>query len=257
MRVVIKVGTSTLTHRSGKINLLRSEELCRTLSDLANMGHEVILVSSGAIAMGVGKLKLAERPSDIPGKQAAAAVGQSELMYMYDKLFSEYGQTVAQILMTGDDFSHEDRHNNFTNTVLRLLSYGVLPIVNENDTVATDEIRVGDNDTLSALVAKSVSADLLVLLTDIDGLYTNDPRLDSDAKLISTVERITEEIEALAGNAGTERGTGGMKTKISAARIATDAGCRMIITSGERPKDLYAILEGKSVGTEFRVSNTK
>lgn len=252
MRMVIKVGTSTLTYETGRLNIKCFEELCRTVSDLANRGIQVIIVSSGAIAMGVGKLRLPSRPPSLCEKQAVAAVGQSELMYAYDKCFSEYGHIVAQILMTAEDFFHEGRHANFTNTVDTLLSLGVIPIINENDSVATEEITVGDNDTLSALVAASVSADTLVLLSDIDGLYTADPRKNENAELITSVESIDDRIEAMAGAAGTERGTGGMKTKISAAKIATEAGCRMIITNGDRPADLYRIIDGESVGTEFK-----
>ncbi len=252
MRMVIKVGSSTLTHSTGRLNIRRTEELCRGLNDLANAGHEAVLVSSGAVAMGVGKLPLKERPADIPTKQAAAAVGQCELMYVYDKLFSEYGHTVAQILITGDDFSHPDRHANFTNTLNRLLALGALPIMNENDTVATEEIKVGDNDTLSALVAKSVGADLLVLLSDIDGLYTADPRVDSSAELIPLVEELNDAIEALGGQAGSGFGTGGMKTKLAAAKIVLAAGCSMIIANGARPSALYDIAAGRPVGTEFR-----
>lgn len=253
MRIVVKAGSSTLSHPTGKMNLKRCDALCRVLCDLGNVGHEIILVSSGAIAMGVGKLRLSARPTDIPTKQAAAAVGQSELMYMYDKLFSEYGHTVAQILMTGGDFAHAERHSNFTATMNRLLALGVIPIINENDSVATEEIKVGDNDTLSALVAESVSADLLVLLSDIDGLFTADPHRDPTAALIPVVSEIGEDIEALAGAAGSTLGTGGMKTKLTAAKIATAAGCQMVITNGERPADLYRIVNGEAVGTRFEV----
>ena len=235
MRVVIKVGTSTLAHATGHLNIRRVEQLCRVLSDLKNQGHEVILVSSGAIGMGVGKLSLKERPTDIPTKQAAAAVGQCELMYTYDKLFAEYNHTVAQILLTGSDFRHEDRYNNFRNTMSRLLELEVLPIINENDTIATEEIKVGDNDTLSAMVAVNIEADLLILLSDIDGLYTADPHKDPNAKLIHTVSKLTPEIMALAGDKGSSLGTGGMKTKLSAAEICTEAGCEMIIMNGEKP----------------------
>ncbi|MBQ2758919.1 MAG: glutamate 5-kinase [Clostridia bacterium] len=251
MRIVVKVGTSTLAHKTGHLNIRRVEELCKVLSDLKNSGEEVILVSSGAIGMGVGKLSLKERPSDIPTKQAAAAVGQCELMYTYDKLFSEYNHTVAQLLMTGADFSSEERHNNFSNTMMRLLELDVLPVINENDTVATDEIKVGDNDTLSALVAVSINADLLVLLSDIDGLFSDDPRKNPDARLISEVREITDEIMALAGDNGSALGTGGMKTKIHAAEICTDNGCDMIIANGEKPSLLYDIADGKKTGTRF------
>ena len=193
MKVVIKVGTSTLAHATGKLNIRKTAELCRVISDLKNAGNEVVLVSSGAIGMGVGKLGLQSKPTDIPTKQAAAAVGQCELMYTYDRLFTEYNHTVAQILLTGDDFSAEDRHENFTNTITRLLELNALPIINENDTVATQEIKVGDNDTLSALVAVSVQADLLVILSDVDGLYSADPHKNADAKLIESVYAVTDE----------------------------------------------------------------
>lgn len=251
MRIVIKIGTSTLTYANGCVNIRRIESLCKIVSDVMNAGHEVILVSSGAIGMGVGKLRLSSRPSDIAGKQACAAVGQCELMYTYDKLFLEYNHTVAQILLTAPDLGCEDRHAKFTDTMSRLLEYKVLPIINENDTVATEEIVFGDNDTLAARVAESVGADLLILLSDIDGLYTADPRRDSNATLISEVREITDEITALGGSAGSSLGTGGMVTKLRAARIATDAGCDMIITNGAFPERLYSIMDGEAVGTRF------
>jgi glutamate 5-kinase len=251
MRIVIKVGTSTLTHQNGNINIRRIENLCKVISDLKNSGLEVILVSSGAIAMGVGKLGLSQKPQDIPTKQACAAIGQCELMYIYDKLFQEYNHTVAQILMTGADFENEERYDNFKNTLDRLLELGVLPIINENDTIATSEIKVGDNDTLSAMVAASVGADCLVLLSDIDGLYTADPHKCSDAKLIHSVKELTPEIMALAGDAGSALGTGGMKTKLHAAELCRDAKCEMVILNGAEPNLLYDLFEGKEVGTRF------
>ena len=251
MRIVVKVGTSTLTHATGRLNIRRVEALCKVLSDLKNAGHEIILVSSGAIGMGVGKLMLTSRPTDMPTKQAAAAVGQCELMYVYDKLFSEYHHTVAQILLTGSDVENPQRHDNFRNTMFRLLELGALPIVNENDTVVTDEIAVGDNDTLGAVVAVSVAADLLVLLSDIDGLYTADPHKHPDARLIDRVETITPEIAALAGGKGSALGTGGMATKLSAAKLATEAGTDMIIANGQHPELLYEIADGNAVGTRF------
>ena len=251
MRIVIKIGTSTLTHENGSTNLRRIEALCRIVSDIMNSGEEIILVSSGAIGMGVGKLGLRARPSDIAGKQACAAVGQCELMYEYDKLFGEYNHTVAQILLTAPDLSCDDRREKFENTVERLIELGVLPIINENDTVATEEIVFGDNDTLAAKVAVTVGADLLILLSDIDGLYTADPKKDKNATLIAEVKEIDEKIEALAGSAGSNRGTGGMETKIRAAKIATERGCDMIIANGSSPELLYEIIEGKSVGTKF------
>lgn len=252
MRVVIKVGTSTLTHKTGNLNIRHIESLCRVLSDLKNAGHEIVLVSSGAIGMGVGKLSLKERPQDMPTKQAAAAVGQCELMYTYDKLFAEYNHTVAQILLTGDDMNHADRYENFRNTLHRLLELGALPIINENDTVSTAEIAVGDNDTLGAIVAKGADAELLVLLTDIDGLYTADPRKDPNATLIERVSEITPELQEIAGGKGSDLGTGGMATKLSAAKICLDAGIATVITNGDNPEKLYDILEGKSVGTLFK-----
>ena len=251
MRVVVKIGTSTLAHPTGHLNIRRVEELCKVLSDVKNAGHELILVSSGAIGMGVGKLGLRSRPADIPTKQAAAAVGQCELMYTYDKLFGEYHHTVAQLLITGEDIGNDIRHQNFSNTLNRLLELGALPIINENDTVATQEIVIGDNDTLAAIVAESVKADLLILLSDIRGLYTADPRSDKDAKLIAHVPELTEEILALAGGSGSSQGTGGMVTKLQAAKICMDCGCTMVIASGSEPENLYGILEGKPIGTTF------
>ncbi len=251
MRIVVKVGTSTLAHATGLLNIRRVEKLCAVLSDLKNAGHEVVLVSSGAIGMGVGKLSLGGKPSDIPTKQAAAAVGQCELMYTYDKLFTEHNHTVAQVLLTGADLQHEERRVNFHNTMFRLLELGALPIINENDTIATDEIVIGDNDTLGAIVATNVQADLLVLLTDIDGLYTADPRVDKSAERLSVVTAITPEMEAAVGGAGSKLGTGGMQTKLHAAKIATAAGIDMVIANGEDPAVLYDIVAGEAVGTRF------
>lgn len=251
MRIVIKIGTSTLAHPTGHLNIRLTEQLCKIISDIKNAGHEVILVSSGAIGMGVGKLGLLSRPKDIPTKQAAAAVGQCELMYTYDKLFGEYNHTVAQLLITGADVDNPTRHSNFSNTLNRLLELGALPIINENDTVATEEIVIGDNDTLAAIVSKSVKAQLLVLLSDIDGLYTADPHKDPKAKLIPHISEMTPQIHALGGGSSTSQGTGGMVTKLRAAQICMDCGCDMVITNGKRPEDLYDILEGKSVGTLF------
>lgn len=251
MRIVIKIGTSTLTHSTGCLNIRRIEKLCEVISDLKNAGHEPILVSSGAIGMGVGKLSLKTRPSDIPTKQAAAAVGQCELMYTYDKLFSEYNHTVAQILLTEHDINDEIRRTNFHNTLSRLLELDCIPIINENDTVATEELGIGDNDTLAAIVSVNISADLLVLMSDIDGLYTCDPHKNQDAKMIKSVEEITPEIIALAGGKGSDLGTGGMATKIQAAQIATSKGTDMIITNGDNPAVLYDIVDGTEVGTKF------
>ena len=255
MRIVVKIGTSTLAHPTGHLNIRRVESLCKIMSDIKNAGHEVILVSSGAIGMGVGKLGLRERPKDIPTKQAAAAVGQCELMYTYDKLFSEYHHTVAQLLITGDDTKNEKRHQNFSNTLNRLLQLGAIPILNENDTVATEEIVIGDNDTLAAIVAQSVHADLLILLSDIDGLYTADPHKDPNARLLHKVTRVDEAILNLAGVSSTTQGTGGMVTKLHAAQICLSSGCDMVIANGSRPENLYDILDGKDVGTTFTTKN--
>lgn len=251
MRIVVKVGTSTLAHSTGCINIRHVEELCKVLADLKNAGHEVILVSSGAIGMGIGKLSLKEKPTDMPTKQAAAAVGQCELMYIYDKLFSEYNHTVAQILLTGLDLEDPTRYHNIKNTMNRLLELNVLPIINENDTVNTDEISVGDNDTLGAIVAVSMHADLLILLSDIEGLYTADPHKDKNAVLISEITEITPEIEALGGGSGSSLGTGGMATKLSAAKRCVARGTDMVIANGSSPSSLYDIIEGKKVGTRF------
>ena len=251
MRIVVKIGTSTLAYATGQLNIRRVEALCKTMSDIRNAGHELILVSSGAIGMGVGKLGLRARPRDIPTKQAAAAVGQCELMYIYDKLFSEYHHTVAQLLITADNLSNETRHANFTNTLNRLLELGVVPVINENDTVATDEIVIGDNDTLAARVAESVGANLLVLLSDIDGLYTADPHEDPTAKLLPVVRRVDDSIRALAGVSSTDQGTGGMVTKLRAAEICLSCGCEMVIANGNEPTLLYDIVAGKPVGTRF------
>ena len=255
MRIVVKVGTSTLAHAGGRLNIRRVELLCKVLSDLKNAGHEIVLVSSGAIGMGVGKLGLSGRPGDMPGKQAAAAVGQCELMYTYDKMFSEYGHTVAQILLTAEDIQDKRRSRNVHDTLARLLQWGALPVINENDAVATDEIgiqtTIGESDTLSAIVARLLQADLLVLLSDIDGLYTADPRVNANAELIPVVEAITPEILALAGGSGSSLGSGGMATKLKAAQIATEAGIDMIIANGEAPEILYDLFDGKQVGTRF------
>ena len=252
MRVVVKVGTSTLAHPTGRLNIRLVEELCKTLSDIKNAGHEVLLVSSGAIGMGVGKLPLQGRPTDMPTKQAAAAVGQCELMYTYDKLFTVYGHTVAQILLTRTDIEDAQRRHNIESTLSRLLELAAIPIINENDTVATEEIAVGDNDTLSAIVAVSTHADLLILLSDIDGLYTADPHKNADATLIAEVDHLTDAMLDMAGGSAGEQGTGGMRTKLLAARRVTENGIDMVIANGAQPALLYAIIEGRSAGTRFK-----
>lgn len=255
-RIVVKVGTSTLTHDSGAANLHSIEQLVRVLADLEGYGHEVILVTSGAISVGTSKMMLSKRPTELRMKQAAAAVGQCQLMHLYDKFFSEYNRSVAQILLTDEDVADPVRAEHLSGTFEALLKMGIIPIVNENDSVSSAEIEtgaskvLGDNDTLSAIVAKLTNADLLVLLSDIDGLFDKDPHKDKDAKLIHTVKNI-DEVTDMAGGAGTKHGTGGMVTKLSAAKIATEAGCDMVITNGTRPEDIYGIVEGKEIGTRF------
>lgn len=252
--IVIKVGTSTLTYDSGKMNLRLMEKLCQTICDLQNSGKKIILVSSGAIGVGVGKLGLAERPSETAKKQALAAVGQCELMFMYDKFFTEYNRTVAQVLLTAEDIREEKSRINIKNTFSELLKMDIIPIVNENDTVATTELEgknFGDNDNLSAIVAKICKADSLVILTDIDALYTADPKTDDKAKRIPVVEKIDDYIMNLAGGAGSNRGTGGMLTKIKAAKLATENGINTCIMNGNEPKNLYALLDGNDIGTVF------
>ena len=250
-RIVVKVGTSTLTHPSGHINIRLMEKLVKVLSDIKNTDREMVLVSSGAIGVGMGKLGLRERPQTIPGKQAAAAVGQCELMYLYDKYFSEYNHTVGQVLLTRYSLDNAESSENVRNTFESLFGMGAIPVVNENDTVATAEIRVGDNDTLSAIVAKIIGADALVILSDIDGLYTADPAKDAAAVLVPEVREIDDALMATASGAGSSRGTGGMLTKLSAGRIATGVGADMYIVNGKNPDVLYDLLEGKAVGTHF------
>ena len=251
-RIVLKLGTSTLTHKTGKLNIRRMTNLVRILSDLHNEGRELLLVSSGAVGMGVGKLNLSERPKDTPSKQAAAAVGQCELMHIYDDMFAKYNVTVAQILLTRATLTNECLPH-VQNTIGRLLEMGVIPIVNENDTVAIDELEleIGENDSLSATVAAAVGADLLVILSDINGLYSADPRTNADAQVIREVHKIDEHIEQMAGGAGSALGSGGMATKINAAKIATEAGVDMVIMNGRDPEQLYALFDGEPVGTHF------
>lgn len=250
-RIVVKVGTSTLTYDTGKINFRQINSLARVLSDLCNQGHEVILVSSGAIGVAMGKLGLDRRPKDTKIKQSLAAIGQCELMSLYDKMFSEYHNTVAQILLTRSDVDIEKRKNHTADTFNTLLDMGIIPIVNENDTVSVEEIEFGDNDSLSAIVARLVNADLLVLFSDIDGLYDSDPHSNPNAQLISRVDNIAA-VKTAAGGAGTNRGTGGMVTKLEAAKIVNDAGISMLIVNGKNIDTLYDIIEGKKVGTLFK-----
>lgn len=254
-RIVVKVGSSTLTHNNGNINLTRIEKLTRVLSDLMNSGKEVVLVSSGAVAVGVNKLKLKEKPKSIKEKQAVAAVGQCELMHIYSKFFGEYSHIVGQVLLTRDVVEDDHIRENVVNTFETLIENKIIPIVNENDTVSIDEIenivRFGDNDNLSAIVSNLISADLLIILSDIDGFYDSDPRKNPDSKLIRVVEDITPELEACAGGAGSNLGTGGMATKLTAAKRATNAGCNMVLANGENPSILLDITSGKDVGTLF------
>ena len=251
MRVVIKIGTSTLAYSTGHLNIRQIESFCKVVSDIKNAGLEILVVSSGAVGMGMGKLGLKERPSELALKQAAAAVGQCELMYAYDRLFGEHNHTVAQMLLTAGNLTDDTQHTNFINTLQKLLELSVIPIINENDTVTTKELIIGDNDTLAAIVAQSVHADLLILLSDIDGVFTADPRVDPNARLIPVIDEITPTIERLAGGSSTKVGTGGMTTKIEAARIAMDAGCDMVIANGKDPSILYDIVAGKPDGTRF------
>lgn len=251
-RIVVKVGTSTLTHKTGMLNIRRVGQLVRTLADLHNAGHEVVLVSSGAMGLGMGKLGLWEKPKDTPGKQACAAVGQCELMYMYDNLFADYSITVAQMLLT-KYILLEDRRLNVENAMERLIAQRVIPVINENDTVAIDELEleVGENDSLAAIVATIAKADLLIIMSDIDGLYDKDPHKEKDAKFIHVVHEITEDIKALAGGVTTKFGTGGMVTKINAVELAYEAGIDVVIMNGKKPEKLYDLFDNKDVGTLF------
>ena len=259
-RIVVKVGTSTLTYENGNINLTRIEKLTRVLSDMMNSGKEVVLVSSGAIGVGVSKLKLKEKPTEIREKQAVAAVGQCELMHIYSKFFGEYSHVVGQVLLTRDVVEDEHIRENVCNTFNTLLEHKIIPIVNENDTVAIDEIenivKFGDNDNLSAIVASLINADLLIILSDIDGFYDSDPRSNDEAKLLKEVKEITTELEECAGGAGSALGTGGMITKLTAAKTATKAGVDMVLANGSEPSIILNILCGEEIGTLF-VSSIK
>ena len=255
-RIVIKLGTSTLAHKTGKLNIRRMTNLVRVISDLHNSGREIIMVSSGAVGLGAGKLGLPEKPKDTKTKQAVAAIGQCELMHVYDDMFAKYSVTVAQILLTKTIINNANHCENFMITVEKLVNMDVIPIVNENDTIAIDELEleIGENDSLSALVAELARADLLLILSDIDALYDDDPRTNPDAKPIPLVEKITPEIEAMAGGAGSSLGTGGMSTKITAAKIATNAGIDMVIMNGRDPEKLYDLFEDKEIGTLFKAN---
>ena len=250
-RIVIKVGTSSLTHSTGKLNIKKLDKIAYVLSDLKNQGYEVALVSSGAVGVGVAKLGLMQRPDTVKGKQAAAAVGQCELMYLYDKFFSQYHQTVAQVLLSCDFLDDAKRKQNITNTFEALFELQTIPIINENDTVATEELTFGDNDMLSAHVATLCKADLLILMTDTDGLYDKDPKRNADAKRLELVEEFTPEILAMAGEVTSKVGTGGMRSKVCAAHTATSAGIHTCIVSGDEPDIIYSVLAGERVGTTF------
>ena len=251
-RLAVKVGTSTLTYPSGKLNIRRLMKLCTVLADLSNSGLDIVLITSGAIGVGSGKLGLEKKPGDVRGRQAAASVGQCELMFMYDKFFGEYGIKIGQLLVTKGDFEDKVRCENLKNTFDCLFEFGALPVVNENDCVATEEIVYGDNDSLGAVVAKLTNCEGMIILTDIDGLFDANPMDDSEAKLIPIVDEITEEILALCGGSGTELGTGGMATKVQAAKIAADAGIPTVVMNGSSPDDIYKVLEGRQCGTLFR-----
>lgn len=253
-RIVIKLGTSTLAHKTGKLNIRRMTNLVRVISDIHNSGREIILVSSGAVGLGAGKIGLPEKPKDTQTKQAVAAIGQCELMHVYDDMFEKYSVTVAQILLTKTIIANADHSKNFENTIEKLIEMDVIPIVNENDTIAIDELEleIGENDSLSAIVASLAKADLLLILSDIDGLYDDDPRVNPDAKPIHVVEEITPEIENVAGGAGSNLGTGGMSTKINAAKIAGAADIDMVIMNGKDPEILYDLFENKEIGTIFK-----
>lgn len=255
-RIVIKLGTSTLAHKTGKLNIRRMTNLVRVISDLHNSGKEIILVSSGAVGLGAGKLGLPEKPKETRMKQAVAAIGQCELMHIYDDMFEKYSVTVAQILLTKTIIANPDHSKNFENTIETLVSMDVIPIVNENDTIAIDELEleIGENDSLSAIVASLSKADLLLILSDIDGLYDDDPRKNPDAHPIHVVEEITPEIERVAGGAGSGFGTGGMSTKINAAKIASEAGIDMVIMNGKNPELLYDLFEDKDIGTILKAA---
>lgn len=255
-RVVVKVGTSTLTHSNGKVDLRKMEHLVRVLAELMNMGLEVVLVSSGAISVGVGKLNMQDRPDSVREKQALAAIGQVSLMGLYEKFFQEYGYGVGQVLLTKFILDNEERYTNARNAFETMIGYRVIPIVNENDVISTYEIEFGDNDTLSAYVAQVVEADLLVILSDIDGFYNGDPR-DPESRLLEVVEEVNEEIRRCAGGAGTRRGTGGMQTKLNAAELTAEAGIDLVISNGAYPEKLYDIVCGKSVGTLFKGKKNK
>lgn len=250
-RIVIKIGTSSLVHAGGKMNLRRIEKLARVISELMNQGREIILVSSGAIGVGAEALKLRERPSTVSGRQAAAAVGQVHLMQVYSRLFAEYGYNVAQILLTRDTVDAPEAKQNAVNTFTGLIEMHVLPVVNENDTIAVDEIKFGDNDNLSSIVARITGADLLIILTDIDGYYKDNPADRPDAEMYHNITDLSEAIETAAGGAGSRLGTGGMLTKVHASRLAAAAGIHAVIANGSDPEILYRILDGEDVGTMF------
>lgn len=250
-RVVIKVGTSTLTYSTGKTNIRQMRKLVSVIADIVNAGMEVALVTSGAIGVGVGKLGLKDRPTSTAGKQAAATVGQCELMFMYDKMFGEFGHTIGQFLITKENVDNDESRKNLVNAFEKTFDFGAIPVINENDAIAVEEIVFGDNDSLSAIVAKLIQADALLILTDIDGLYDRNPKEDEFARIIPVVEQITEGLFEIAGGRGSKFGTGGMITKLQAAQIATESGISTIVMNGQNPENIYKVLEGHQVGTFF------
>lgn len=256
-RIVVKVGTSTITYPNGRLNLKRIDEIAWVVTDLRNRGKEVVFVTSGAIGVGAARIGMDKRPTDVREKQAAAAVGQAMLMQIYHNFFDRYNQTVAQVLLTKDDLDNQDRFHHIKNTLHTLLDFGIVPIINANDSISTYEIEISDNDRLSALVAESIHADLLILLTDIDALYDKDPRVCEDAKRISVVPWVTEEIEGMAGDSGSVFSVGGMRTKLDAAKICQNAGVQMAIALGEDPTNVHKIIDGEDVGTIFGCEEQK
>lgn len=251
-RIVVKVGSSSLTHNSGLLDLRKIESLVKVISDLANAGYEMILVSSGAVAAGMGVMKMKAKPDRLEEKQAIASVGQCELMFIYDKFFSEYSRHIGQLLLTKRVIKVDSLRENAVNTLNALLSHNVIPIINENDSVATEEFSYGDNDTLAAITARLTNADLLILISDVDGLYDKNPNKYDDAKLIHEVPKVTKKVEAMAGNSDSLVGTGGMITKINAARMVNEYGCDMVIVNGKNMDIIYDVLDGKQVGTRFK-----
>ncbi|MCD8205407.1 MAG: glutamate 5-kinase [Clostridia bacterium] len=255
MRIVVKVGSSTITYSTGRLNIRFFDSFSKILSDIKNEGNEIVIVSSGAIALGSGKLNLSERPHDMVSKQAVAAVGQSELIYTYDKSFSEYDHSVAQILVTAEDVEDEERSCHVVDTISRLLEMGIIPVINENDTVSTSEITFGDNDSLAAMISTAIKADMLILLSDVDGLYDSDPHKSKDAKLIKEVTDIDDAVMSLCTGSVSKHGTGGMVTKVNAAKTCAESGVEVVVVNGSHPERIYKAISGEDAGTRFRVKS--